>query len=120
REHAARYRGLFEEYKLNATVELPVEIPGRTHVYNQFVIRCSERELLRDYLQRRGVPTDVYYPSPLHLQPAFAYLGYRRGAFPIAEAACDQVLALPIYPELSDADQQRVVRTIADFYFSHS
>jgi dTDP-4-amino-4,6-dideoxygalactose transaminase len=119
REHAARYRQLFQEYKPNS-VELPVEVPGRSHVYNQFVIRCSEREALRHYLQRQGVPTDVYYPSPLHVQPAFAYLGYKEGAFPVAEAACNEVLALPIYPELSDIDQQRIVRTIAEFYISRS
>jgi dTDP-4-amino-4,6-dideoxygalactose transaminase len=119
REHAARYRQLFQEYKPNS-VELPVEVPGRSHVYNQFVIRCSEREALRNFLQRQGIPTDVYYPSPLHVQPAFAYLGYKEGAFPVAEAACNEVLALPIYPELSDIDQQRIVRTIAEFHVSNS
>jgi dTDP-4-amino-4,6-dideoxygalactose transaminase len=119
-QHAALYRRLFEEYALGAVVELPNRPANCTHVYNQFVISCTDRTPLKAYLQQQGVPTDVYYPSPLHLQPAFAYLGYRPGRLPQAEAACEQALALPIYPELSEADQVRVVRTIAEFYFGHS
>ena len=121
RQHnAAIYRQLFDDCKLGAVVELPSAPSQCTHVYNQFVIRCTDRSQLRDHLQQQGVPTDVYYPSPLHLQPAFAYLGYRAGMFPQAEAACEQALALPIYPELSLADQERVVRTIVEFYFPQS
>jgi len=118
--HAATYRQLFCDYTLGAVVDLPNVSSQCTHVYNQFVIRCTDRWQLRAHLQEQGVPTDVYYPSPLHLQPAFAYLGYREGMFPQAEAACEQSLALPIYPELSLADQERVVRTIAEFYFPQS
>jgi dTDP-4-amino-4,6-dideoxygalactose transaminase len=73
---------------------------------------------LRDYLQEQGVPTAIYYPEPLHLQPAFAYLGYKKGSMPQSEKACANSLALPIYPELPYEDQERVVRTIADFYKS--
>jgi dTDP-4-amino-4,6-dideoxygalactose transaminase len=118
--NAALYLRLFEDHNLSALVDLPITPLGRTHVYNQFVIRCVDRTALRTHLQELGIPTDVYYPSPLHLQPAFSYLGYEKGMFPQAEAACEQVLALPIYPELSESDQERVVRAIADFYFAKS
>ncbi|GAC1684429.1 MAG: hypothetical protein PVS2B2_23430 [Candidatus Acidiferrum sp.] len=63
-----------------------------------------------------GIPTEVYYPLPLHLQPAFSYLGYTKGRFPEAERACAEVLALPVYPELKESQQESVVRVIADFY----
>jgi dTDP-4-amino-4,6-dideoxygalactose transaminase len=71
---------------------------------------------LQEYLRARGIPTEVYYPSPLHVEPAFEYLGYRVGDFPNAEAACREVLSLPIYPELARDQQQAVVATIASFY----
>jgi dTDP-4-amino-4,6-dideoxygalactose transaminase len=114
--HAALYRQLFQEHKLEGKVELPATAPDCTHVYNQFVIRCKDREQLRAHLDRAGIPTEVYYPTPLHLQPAFAYLGYGPGSFPHTELACRQVLALPIYPELTETDQERVVDCISDVY----
>jgi len=73
---------------------------------------------LRSYLHEQGVPTAIYYPEPLHLQPAFASLGYAEGSMPQSEKACADTLALPIYPELPPEDQERVVRTIAEFYKS--
>jgi dTDP-4-amino-4,6-dideoxygalactose transaminase len=93
--------------------EVPAE---RTHVYNQFVIRVAERDALRAFLKERGIPTEVYYPSPLHLERAFQYLGYKAGAFPAAEAASKQVIALPIYPELREEQQRSIVSAIAEFY----
>ena len=83
------------------------------------MIRVPRREELRAYLDSQGIPTDVYYPSPLHVQPAFSYLGYEHGSFPEAEKASTEVLALPVYPELSRQDQERVVATISDFYNSN-
>jgi len=117
-EHAALYAQLFEQYGLNDIVSIPRAPSSCGHVYNQYVIRCENRDALRKYLQDNGVPTAVYYPEPLHLQPAFAYLGYSKGDFPHAEKACTDTIALPIYPELPQEDQERVVRTIADFYKS--
>ena len=82
-------------------------------MYNQFVIRCPRRDDLRSFLARHGIPTAIYYPSPLHLQPAFAYLGYRPGEFPNAEGASREVLALPLYPELRDEQQIAVADAIS-------
>ncbi len=120
---AARYQKLFAGHDLEKELVLPSfpkdQPNDRTHVSNQYVIRCPERDSLREYLQGRGIPTEVYYPAPLHLQPAFAYLGYREGAFPQAEAASRETLALPIYPELKAEDQAAVVREIKTFYETH-
>jgi dTDP-4-amino-4,6-dideoxygalactose transaminase len=116
RQHnAARYRDLFAEKDLPESAT-PVAAPGYGHVYNQFVIRVARRDELREALRRQGIPTEIYYPEPLHLQPAFQGLGYGRGDLPQAELAAKQVLALPIYPELSDSDLHRVVDAVADFY----
>ena len=116
REKAERYRALFDEFGLVGKVKLPAAPPGCFHVYNQFTVRSSERDRLREFLRARGIPTEIYYPRPLHLQPAFGYLGYRAGEFPESEAASREVLSLPIYPELKGAHQAAVVRAIADFY----
>jgi dTDP-4-amino-4,6-dideoxygalactose transaminase len=116
RNNAQRYRELFAEYDLHTSIRLPQETPGSYHVFNQFVVRVQRRNELQEHLRCRGIPTEIYYPSPLHLQPAFAGLGYKQGDFPEAEKACREVLALPVYAELA-ADQQRaVVAAIADFY----
>jgi dTDP-4-amino-4,6-dideoxygalactose transaminase len=118
-EHAQLYKQLFEKAGLTNILSLPSNAEGREHVYNQFVIRVPRREELRAFLDAEGIPTDVYYPSPLHVQPAFSYLGYGHGSFPESEKASKEVLALPVYPELSRQDQERVVNTISDFYSSN-
>jgi dTDP-4-amino-4,6-dideoxygalactose transaminase len=118
-EHAEIYKTLFGAAGLTNIFVLSSTPEGRGHVYNQFVIRVPRREELRAYLDSQGIPTDVYYPSPLHVQPAFSYLGYEHGSFPEAEKASTEVLALPVYPELSRQDQERVVATISDFYNSN-
>ena len=86
----------------NDTLRLPHELPGRTHVYHQFVVRTTERAALSAHLSARGIRSEHYYPFPIHLQPACAHLGYRSGSFPEAESAAQQSLALPIFPELED------------------
>jgi dTDP-4-amino-4,6-dideoxygalactose transaminase len=116
-QHADLYRQLFAEYKVTS-VTLPSSPENCTHVYNQFVIRVPDRDQLRGHLEAQGIPTDVYYPSPLHVQQAFSYLGYSKGDFPESEKASSEVLALPVYPELSEANQDRIVRAIGDFYTS--
>lgn len=114
--NAARYRQMFAAAGLDDVVRLPVEAPDRTHIYNQFVIRVPDRDRLREHLDARGIGTEIYYPIPFHLQKCFASLGYARGAFPHAEAAAADSLALPIYPELTEAQQAAVVDAINDFY----
>jgi dTDP-4-amino-4,6-dideoxygalactose transaminase len=114
--NAQRYRRLFHDAGLDDVVRLPVEAPNRTHIYNQFVIRVAERDRLRAELTERGIGTEVYYPVPFHLQECFAALGYEAGAFPEAEAAAREALALPIYAELSEGQQATVVGAIGTFY----
>jgi len=117
REVARRYHALFREAGLDTRYVLPVEREGYRHVYNQFVIRvpAAARDPLRNHLAARRVGTEIYYPIPLHLQPCFSVLGHRPGDFPISEAAANQTLALPMYPELTEDSQRYVVESIADF-----
>ncbi|HMD96160.1 MAG TPA: DegT/DnrJ/EryC1/StrS family aminotransferase [Terriglobia bacterium] len=116
RRNAQRYAAIFKDRGLGDRVKLPVEPPGFFHVYNQFTVRCSERDRLREFLRRRGIPSQIYYPLPLHLQPAFSYLGHRAGEFPESEKASREVLSFPIYPELSNEQQTAVGLAIAEFY----
>ena len=115
RTNAARYRALFADAGLS-NVTLPVEAADRNHIYNQFVVRVSDRDALKAHLDGAGIGTEVYYPVPFHLQECFADLGYQPGAFPVAEAAALSSLALPIYPELTEAQQAAVVAAIRAFY----
>ncbi|PIP37842.1 MAG: transcriptional regulator [Desulfobacterales bacterium CG07_land_8_20_14_0_80_52_14] len=116
RENAARYRRYFESAKLENRVALPIEKESR-HIYNQFVIRVKDkRDALKAFLAESGIGTEIYYPIPLHLQPCFSYLNYRKGDFPEAERAAGQTLALPIYPELTDAQAAYVVEKIQEFF----
>ena len=114
--NAERYSRLFQSWGLDEHISLPTVPENQTHVFNQFVIRSGERDALRQYLSNCGIPTEIYYPSPLHLQSAFAHLGYSRGDLPEAELASQQVLALPIFPELTEQQQVSVVEAIAEFY----
>jgi len=115
RRNAERYRELFHEFRLESMLKSPVTPRGYVHVYNQFTIRVRERDALREHLHRRGIPTEIYYPKPLHLQKAFAYLGHKPGDFPESEAAGLEVLSLPIFPELTEQQQRSAVAAIADF-----
>jgi dTDP-4-amino-4,6-dideoxygalactose transaminase len=114
--NAARYAALFERAGLVGRVHLPVLLSQGTHIYNQFVIRVRQRDELRQHLQTHGIGTEVYYPTPLHLQPCFKYLGHTTGDFPVAEAASREVLALPIYGELAESQQVYVVEAIRSFF----
>jgi dTDP-4-amino-4,6-dideoxygalactose transaminase len=100
----------------NNLVGIPAVVSNRSHVFNYYAIRARRRDELKTYLGKQGIQTEIYYPIPLHLQPCFAPLGYRKGDFPNAEQAADEVLALPLYPELRFEQQEFVVRKIADFY----
>ncbi len=113
RRNASRYRELFQAAGLDRALTAPSQPDGWFHIYNQFVIGVPDRDQLRADLLARGVETEVYYPVPLHLQECFAALGYTPGAFPHAEAAARETLALPIYGELTDAQLQHIVESIA-------
>jgi dTDP-4-amino-4,6-dideoxygalactose transaminase len=121
REHAARYDQLFRDANLTAAkttegIVLPITHPRAGHVFHQYVIRAPRRDALRQYLSDRQIGSEIYYPLPLHLQTSLANLGYKQGDFPISEAAAHEVLALPMYPELREDEQQTVVDAIAAFY----
>ncbi len=121
RELAARYDQLFQKAGLAAgsTAEgivLPWTDPRATPIFHQYVIRAPRRDALRDYLTEQQIGSEIYYPVPLHLQAAFKDLGYKPGDFPESELAAAEVLALPIYPELRDDEQETVVEAIRRFY----
>ncbi len=116
RRNADRYRQLFRQAGLEKSIALPVQPDGLHHVYNQFVIRTPRRDQLREHLRNCGIPTEIYYPFPLHLQPAFAGLGYRPGAFPESEEASWQILALPVFPQMTEEQQKMVVDGTAHFF----
>jgi len=97
-------------------VVLPFIDPRAEHVFHQYVIRAPRRDELRAFLTEHKIGTEVYYPLPLHLQESLKSLGYKRGDFPISERAADEVLALPIYPELREDEVETVVEAIWRFY----
>jgi dTDP-4-amino-4,6-dideoxygalactose transaminase len=114
RENARTYRELFDEAGLTGRVRLPAAPPDGLHTYHQFVIRVPRRDAVRAHLASRGVGTEIYYPVPLHRQECFAGGGTVPPSCPVAEAACAEVLALPIYPELTRAQQAHVVRSLGE------
>ncbi len=114
RRNADRYRSMLANANVPAELIVPDDTPE--HIYNQFVIRVPRRDELRQYLKDNGVGTEIYYPKPFHLQECFADLGYAPGAFPHAEAAANEVLALPVYPSISEDQQAYVVDQIAGFF----
>lgn len=99
-----------------APVKTPPVDPANEHIYHQYTIRAERRDELLAHLKSQGIGCAVYYPVALHLQPCFAELGYGRGSLPVTERAMDEVLSLPIYPELTEAQQAQVVDTIRRFY----
>ncbi len=125
---ACRYHGLLAAAgltKKDATTvgpQAPIAflqtLPEAHHIYHQFVVRAHRRDELRSFLSEQKIGNEIYYPLPLHLQQCFAYLGYRPGDLPESERAAKEVLALPIFPELREDEQQRVVAAIAEFYNS--
>jgi dTDP-4-amino-4,6-dideoxygalactose transaminase len=116
REAARRYGLLFAERSLGEEIIEPAETPGNRHTYHQYVVRAKRRDDLQKFLAERGIVTRVYYPLSLHMQPCFASAGYKKGDMPAAETLCDEVLALPMFPELLAEEQETVVSAIAEFY----
>jgi dTDP-4-amino-4,6-dideoxygalactose transaminase len=125
RQHAATYDRLLAEVGLTsgqtssqsrAPVRPLARRPEAKHVFHQYVIRAQRRDDLREFLADRKIGTEIYYPLPLHLQPVFGYLGLKAGDLPVAEQAAREVLALPMFPELTEAEIRWVVESIAEFY----
>jgi dTDP-4-amino-4,6-dideoxygalactose transaminase len=114
--NAAHYDAAFADAGLGEKLRTPVAIAGYRHIFNQYVVRAQNRDALRARLAERGIGSEIYYPVPLHLQKCFGYLNYRAGDFPQSERAAEETLALPIYPELEQAQLAHVVATIAEFY----
>jgi len=117
RRNAEHYDRLFAEAGVEEVVTRAVR-PNRRHIFNQYTVRCSRRDELMDFLKRRGVGSEIYYPTPLHLQECFAYLGYKPGDLPVTERTSRECLSLPIYPELTEEMRRYVVETVAEFYRS--
>ena len=122
-ENARRYEALFQQSGLvqKGKVRLPDPVYRESgakhyHIYNQFVLRVEQRDDLMGFLKQKGIGTEIYYPVPFHLQECFRYLGHKEGDFPESERAAKETVAIPIYPELTAAQQTEVVETIASFY----
>jgi dTDP-4-amino-4,6-dideoxygalactose transaminase len=113
REHARYYDDAFADL---GGVRTPNIDKRNVSIYNQYTIRAEKRDKLHDHLKARGIGSAIYYPVPLHLQPCFDYLGYKKGAFPESERAAEEVISLPVYPELARAQQDEVVDAVRDFY----
>jgi dTDP-4-amino-4,6-dideoxygalactose transaminase len=113
--NAEHYRTRLAGSGIPVHVEGPADYQTR-HVYNQFVIRCSQRDALQAHLTDNGIGTEIYYPLPLHLQPCYAHLGYKKGNFPISEKLATETLSLPIQAELAAEDIDRICDSIRSFY----
>jgi len=111
RDHAAAYASGLQD----SAVVLPVEKPWALHVYYVYAVRSQARDELQQWLKARGVESGIHYPIPVHLQPAYSDLGYRKGDFPHAELAAEQVLSLPLYPELRPEQRARAIEAVRDF-----
>jgi len=117
-EERARKASYYSEHlkEIRNNIVTPIVAADRKHIFHQYTIRTNLRDKLREYLKEHGIPTMIYYPLPLHLQPAFEYFGYKKGSLPEAEKAAKEVLSLPIYPELSQKDQENIVKEITGFF----
>lgn len=122
-ENARRYETLFQQSGVaqKGKVRLPDPVyrdsgAKRYHIYNQFVLRVEKRNDLMVYLEQKGIGTEIYYPVPFHLQECFWYLSHKEGDFPESERAAKETVAIPIYPELTPAQQTEVVEAIRGFY----
>jgi dTDP-4-amino-4,6-dideoxygalactose transaminase len=109
---AARYTELLQ----GLPVKTPVELRGNYHIYHQYTIRCENRDGLSEHLKGKDIPHAIYYPVPLHMQEAYAYLGYAKGALPVTEELTDEVLSLPMHPELTEEQQAYITDAVKEFY----
>src|SRR3954468_22900087 len=113
KRNASRYTAAFSGHP---AICPPAADPANDHIYHQYTLRVPQRDQLQAHLKAKGIGHSVYYPLALHLQPCFAYLGYQRGSLPVAEAAMDSVISLPIYPEMTERQQDAVIDAVQSFY----
>lgn len=113
KRNAARYTSAFIGHP---AICPPSSDPANDHIYHQYTIRVPQRNELQAHLKAKGIGHSIYYPLALHLQPCFAHLGYRRGSLPVTEAAMDSVISLPVYPEMTLAQQDAVIEAVQSFY----
>ena len=111
--NALRYMELLED---TTAIRLPMVADGNVHVFNQFTIRASRRDELREHLSALGIGTGVYYPVPLHSQECFRELGYEEGDLPVTELLCSEVVSLPVFPELGSDQIEYVADSIRSFF----
>lgn len=112
-KHAAHYRELLNGIQ---GIKLPVVMENNLPINYVFNLQAENRDALENYLNEKGIGTSVYYPVPLHLQKCFEYLGYKKGDFPVSEKLCQSVIALPMFPELTDSEVDYVCDTVRNFY----
>ena len=105
----------YDEWLADVDVRTPTEVDGRRHVYHVYAIRTDDRAGLMSFLADRDIASGIHYPIPVHLQEAFAELGHGRGDFPEAESAADEVVSLPMFPEITPDQQERVVDAVRDW-----
>jgi dTDP-4-amino-4,6-dideoxygalactose transaminase len=106
---------LYNREITNPLIEKPAEMSYGSHNYHLYVIRCERRDQLQQHLADRGIKTLIHYPIPIHLQEAYSDLNHRRGDYPVAERCADEVLSLPIFPELSDQEAHYVAQCVNSF-----
>ena len=114
RRKAALYSKIFKTKKI--PLIKPKNYLGRESVYHLYIVRVKKRRVLQKFLKKEGIETMVHYPVPLHLQEAYSYLGYKKGDFPFSEKIADEILSLPLYPELEDENIFKIVDKIEQFY----
>ncbi|MEQ8961618.1 MAG: DegT/DnrJ/EryC1/StrS family aminotransferase, partial [Coleofasciculus sp. C2-GNP5-27] len=106
----------YEELLKGLPVKVPMQAPGAKAVYHLYVVQVERRDACLAYLRDNGVMVQVHYPAPVHFQPCYRNLGYKKGDLPVAEAACGRILSLPMYPELTDNQIRTVVETLKAFF----
>ncbi len=117
RQATAKFYTDFFKINLNGKVTPPVIAKETTeHVFNQYVIKAEKRDELKAFLADKGIGSEIYYPVPLHEQQCYQYLGYKKGSLPITEKLTEEVLALPIFPELLEEEKKQIIETIAEYY----
>jgi dTDP-4-amino-4,6-dideoxygalactose transaminase len=114
-EARQRNAALYTKLLAGNGVTTPVEAPDSVHVYHLYVVRTSQRDALQVYLREQGVGTAIHYPIPIHLQPFYTQSGFRRGQFPVTEQLCDEILSLPMFPEMTDEQVRYVAARVAQF-----